>query len=154
MRKVVFRPVKGKEADGMIEASDRYMTALYPAESNHLIYLDELLASQNLFLGAFVRGSIAGCGAVVFKDEEEPYWEIKRLYVDEVHRGKNIGSQVMARLEEFVRSSDTLTIRLETGIYQPEAISLYYKLGYCQIEPFGEYTEDPLSIFMEKKLLQ
>jgi hypothetical protein len=26
------------------------------------------------------------------------------------------------------------------------------KLGYSEIAPFGNYTEDPLSVFMEKKI--
>jgi len=30
---------------------------------------------------------------------------------------------------------------------------LYEKLGYNRIDPFGEYKEDPLSVFMEKKLV-
>ena len=44
------------------------------------------------------------------------------------------------------------TVRLETGIDQHEAIDLYKRLGYSEIAPFGGYTEDPLSVFMEKKI--
>ncbi|MFN7104339.1 MAG: GNAT family N-acetyltransferase, partial [Pseudorhizobium sp.] len=43
-------------------------------------------------------------------------------------------------------------IRLETGIYQPQAIGLYRAYGFIDIPPFGSYGEDPLSIFMEKRL--
>jgi len=43
-------------------------------------------------------------------------------------------------------------LRLETGTRQPEAIGLYRATGYVEIQPFGSYRADPLSIFMEKRL--
>jgi putative acetyltransferase len=44
-------------------------------------------------------------------------------------------------------------LRLETGIYQEEAIGLYEGFGFHRVPHFGEYNEDPLSVFFEKKLL-
>ena len=43
-------------------------------------------------------------------------------------------------------------MRLETGIYQPEALGLYRSAGYVEREAFGDYVPDPLSVFMEKRL--
>ena len=43
-------------------------------------------------------------------------------------------------------------IQLETGISQPEAISVYEKHGFRRIKPFNDYKEDPLSIFFELKI--
>lgn len=43
-------------------------------------------------------------------------------------------------------------IRLETGVYQPEALALYGRAGYVERGPFGDYVADPLSVFMEKEL--
>jgi ribosomal protein S18 acetylase RimI-like enzyme len=43
-------------------------------------------------------------------------------------------------------------VRLETGIHQPEAISLYERAGFYRIPPFGSYTDDPLSLCYEKRL--
>jgi putative acetyltransferase len=40
---------------------------------------------------------------------------------------------------------------LETGIRQPEALGLYERLGFVRRGPFGDYAEDPLSVFMEKR---
>jgi len=42
--------------------------------------------------------------------------------------------------------------RLETGVRQPEALALYEHFGYVRIPPFGDYREDPLSVFLEKRL--
>jgi len=41
---------------------------------------------------------------------------------------------------------------LGTGIRQPEALALYRSAGFREIEPFGDYLPDPLSLFMEKTL--
>lgn len=35
---------------------------------------------------------------------------------------------------------------------QPEALGLYARCGYQACEWFGTYTDDPLSVFMQKVL--
>jgi len=55
-------------------------------------------------------------------------------------------------LENWLVKKSIFTARLETGIHQHEAIDLYKRLGYLVIAPLGDYTEDPLSVFMEKKI--
>jgi putative acetyltransferase len=52
----------------------------------------------------------------------------------------------------FARMSGLSVLRLETGIHQPEAIGLYERLGFERRAPFGDYREDPLSLFMEMPL--
>jgi hypothetical protein len=44
-------------------------------------------------------------------------------------------------------------LRLETGIHQSAAISLYERMGFQRIRPFGAYLEDPLSLFYEKRIM-
>jgi putative acetyltransferase len=63
-----------------------------------------------------------------------------------------IGRRLLERIEEHGRQLGMTAIRLETGIYQPEAIGLYRSAGYVDIGPFGNYLPDPLSLFMEKSL--
>ena len=61
--------------------------------------------------------------------------------------------KLMEKLECLARQQGLSVIRLETGIYQPEAIGLYRKLGYVDRSSFGNYpTDDPMSVFMEKPL--
>ena len=87
----------------------------------------------------------------MFKTQAD-YGEIKRLYVPAKHRGKSIAQTIVKELENRLRKQSVFTARLETGVHQHAAIGLYKKLGYAEIPPFGDYTEDPLSVFMEKKL--
>jgi putative acetyltransferase len=43
-------------------------------------------------------------------------------------------------------------LMLETGPRQPEALSFYASVGYERREPFGDYRDDPLSVFLQKRI--
>ncbi len=149
---IEIRPLKGQEADGLIAASTAYMERLYPAESNHLTGLEELMGDSGYFLGAFTQQQAVGCAALLFHNTRPPYAEIKRLFVLDDWRGKGIAKRLMQELEDHARSLGYIILRLETGIYQPESIALYQRMGYERIDPFGDYPDDPLSLYMEKQL--
>ena len=56
----------------------------------------------------------------------------------------------MDRLEKHLVDKGIQIARLETGIYQPEALALYRKSGYRKRSSFGNYPKhDPLSVFMK-----
>jgi ribosomal protein S18 acetylase RimI-like enzyme len=59
---------------------------------------------------------------------------------------------MLDHLETYARERGVGLLRLETGIYQSEAIGLYERMGFRSIPPFGEYREDPLSRFYEKQI--
>lgn len=134
----------------LLDLSDAYAASLYPAESNHLVDLSTLEKPTVSFFVARNGEAIVGCAALV--EAGDGTAEIKRMFVDPQARGLKAASRLMDRLEEQAGTLGLSAIRLETGIYQPEAIGLYRKYGYVEIEPFGSYQPDPLSIFMEKRL--
>jgi putative acetyltransferase len=136
----------------LLNLSERYMESLYPPESNHIESVADLKKPNVVFLGCYVHDVLAGCGAVKIVEHSERYGEIKRLYVDEAYRGRGLSSALMARLEAHLASVGVELARLEVGPRQPEAVALYRKLGYVERPPFGEYVEDPDSMFMEKRL--
>ena len=134
----------------MLARLDAYCAALYPAESNHLMDIASLMQGDVLFLVARdVDGAAVGCAALVNKQE---YGEVKRMFVDERRRGLGTGRKLLEHLAMFARMSGLSVLRLETGIHQPEAIGLYERMGFERRAPFGDYKEDPLSLFMEKRL--
>jgi putative acetyltransferase len=139
-------------AQALIAMSDTYMTALYPAESNHLESASALKAPNVLFLGCFLQDQLVGCGAVKILSDDGRYGELKRVFVLESHRGKGYSKAIMEKLEGHLKTSGIALARLETGIRQPEALGLYKRLGYVERAPFGAYVEDPLSVFLEKRL--
>ena len=134
----------------MLARLDAYCAALYPAESNHLMDIASLMQGDVLFLVARdVDGAAVGCAALVNKQH---YGEVKRMFVDERKRGLGTGRKLLEHLVMFARMSGLSVLRLETGIHQPEAIGLYERLGFARRAPFGEYRDDPLSLFMEMRL--
>jgi putative acetyltransferase len=138
------------EVRAMLARLDAYCAALYPAESNHLMDIESLLQGDVLFLVARdVDGDAVGCAALV---NRASYGEVKRMFVDERRRGLGTGGKLLDHLVMFARMSGLSVLRLETGIHQPEAIALYERAGFVRCAPFGEYRDDPLSIFMEKHL--
>ena len=140
--RIVIRQIQCSEADHLLDASTRYMENLYPAESNHLLEVEELLQPDNHFLGAFIQERAVGCVALIAKSSHA---EInKRLFVMKSYR--------RAKIESLASRNHVRLLRLETVVSQPASISLYESLGYQHIGPFGEYKADPLSIFMEKSL--
>lgn len=141
------------DARALMALSEAYMGALYPAESNHFEPASGLRAPHGEFWGCWLGETLVGCGG--FKHHspqgEAAYGEIKRLFVLDSARGHGVAKQLMARLEASLRTLGVGLARLETGIYQPEAIGLYRRLGYGERGPFGSYAPDPLSLFMEKR---
>ena len=148
-----------------LNESERYHSALYPVESNHFTPLGELMAPHVRFVVARAkakgggggrshhdadRGQIVGCGALVLGNEGAG--EIKRMWVDPEARGRGIGRRILAALEEQAYAENLSVVRLETGVKQPEAISLYRNFGYVECPPFGSYMPDHLSLFLEKRL--
>ena len=148
---IEFRPVRGAEADALIEQSSAYMLSLYPSEACYLADVSELQRPENFFIGAFADNVALGCVALLARDG---YAEIKRLFVDPARRGARLGEQLMAHIEKTAAERGVARIRLETGVRQPASIHLYEKIGYQRIDAFGGYPNDPLSIFMEKELPQ
>jgi ribosomal protein S18 acetylase RimI-like enzyme len=59
---------------------------------------------------------------------------------------------MLNHLADYTRARGVDLLRLETGIHQAEAIGLYERMGFRRIPPFGAYTDDPLSLFYEKRL--
>ncbi|WP_347404410.1 GNAT family N-acetyltransferase [Burkholderia sp. HI4860] len=66
--------------------------------------------------------------------------------------GHGLARKLIAMLELRAVDSGCTVIRLETGPYQHEALALYASAGYQRRGPFGDYTDDPLSVFMQKHI--
>jgi putative acetyltransferase len=143
-------PLKPENATGLFSASDALMGALYPAESNHVVGPEAFTGDDALLIGAFVSERPVGCVGWVMTSPGEA--EVKRLFVDESHRSAGLGRALMEALHDRARSAGIAILRLETGIHQATSLNLYTSLGYVEIEPFGDYVPDPLSVFFEKRL--
>ena len=121
----------------------------YPAESRHAFSVEKLIRESVAFFVASFDEQIAACGGVkLFAD----YGEVKRMYVRPAFRGKGLGKAILNQLADYARAHDVNLLRLETGIYQVEAISLYERWGFARRGPFGSYKNDPNTVYFEKRL--
>lgn len=137
-------------ASQLIEELEATLAPLYPAESRHGYNVEQLLKASVAFFIAHVDDNPAGCGGVQLYDLA--YAEIKRLYVRPQYRGLGLAKRLLQHLVNVSEQRGIRVLRLETGIHQTDAISLYEHLGFQRIPPFGTYQEDPLSVFFEKRL--
>ena len=138
------------EVIALIAELDAYQDTLYPPESRHALDLTSLKKPNVLF--AVARddaGRAIGCGAIVLNPE---FGELKRMYVGPRGRGQGVAKKLLALLESQAIGSGCKLLTLETGPYQHEALALYASAGYERRGPFGDYTNDPLSVFMQKHI--
>jgi GNAT superfamily N-acetyltransferase len=139
-----------KDATTLIRELDEYLEPLYPRESRHGLSVEQLLHEAVAFFVMRHDGMPAGCGGV--KLFGTAYGEIKRMYVRPQFRGLGLGKLMLQHVADYARQHGVTVLRLETGIYQPEAIGLYERCGFRRVAPFGDYRDDPLSLFYEKHL--
>ncbi len=138
------------DALSLITELQTHLESFYPPESRHGFSVEKLLAEGVPFFVLRADGIPAGCGAIKLVGSE--YGELKRMYVRPSYRGSGFGKLMIDHLAEYARLHTIMVLRLETGIYQHEAIGLYERVGFVRIPPFGPYTNDPLSLCYEKQL--
>ena len=148
----IIAPERPDNADAkmLIAELETHLAPFYPATSRHGYSVEKLIKQGVAFFVARQNGIPAGCGGVQFYSTE--YGEIKRMFVRSQFRGLGLAKLMLEHLEQYTREHHIHVLRLETGIHQKEAIGLYESVGFQRIPPFGEYVDDPLSIFFEKQI--
>lgn len=148
--KIAAESVRQPEIVALIEASDRYSLERYPPEGHFGTDIDGLDRPDIIFAVARLDGRVVGCGALKF--EEDATAELKRLFVTDAGRGRGIGKALMTWIEALAAERQVKRLNLETGPLNIEAVKLYRTFGYAECGPFGDYEDNPYSLFMTKKL--
>ena len=147
----------------MLVELDAYLYKSYPVdefppEINDILDPQALTHSSVTFVAAWAAsedGEALGCGAMQrMADEAGTYGEIKRMFVKPEARGHRIAEKILYELDTVARSEGIERLVLETGVRQPEAIRLYERCGYTVRGSFGGYSDDFVSVFMEKRLAE
>jgi putative acetyltransferase len=138
------------DAAALIAELDAYLIPLYPIEDHYGYSIEQLLAEEVAFFVIRHEGVAAGCGGI--KLVGTAYGEIKRMYVRPPFWGLGLGRRMLEHLTAYALKYGVEVLRLETGIYQPEARHLYERCGFQRIPPFGDYEESPFNMFYEKHI--
>lgn len=149
---IVIQPERPDSTDAqqLIGELEALLEPLYPAASRHGYAVEKLLRDGVAFFIVRQDGVAAGCGGILLVDTE--YGELKRMYVRPTYRGQGLGVALLDHLAAYARKHDVPLLRLETGIYQAEAVRLYERYGFTRIPPFGPYFDDPVSLCYEKPI--
>ncbi len=145
---------RSAEAGLLLQKLDEALSRGYSPDQQHGLSVDALEEPHVHFFLAHQDGRAVGCGAVALFDG---FGEIKRMFAEADTRRSGVGKALVARFEDVARRHERPLLRLETGIYQHEALKFYERLGFKRRPAFGAYLDLPphtieTSIFFEKAL--
>lgn len=137
------------EVQQLIEKLNHYQSDLYGTTGCNLESAKDLVKNNALMLGAFSGKILVGIGAIKLKDD---YAQIKRMFIEPDFRSQGIAKQLILKLESHALKNSLHRICLETGNKHDVALNFYNKMGYYQIEKFGCYEPNEISIYFEKQI--
>ena len=150
--RVEINDLSGQEIAKFLDDHLTDMRATSPPESKHALDLDDLRRPDVTFWTVRDGDRIVGCGAL--KALDAGHAEIKSMRTGATHRGRGVASTMLRHILAEARARGFTRLSLETGsmdFFAP-ARALYAKHGFQVCEPFGDYREDPNSVFMTLRL--
>lgn len=90
-------------------------------------------------------------GCVLAYPLEPGIAEMKRLFVLPSARGRGLGGALIQTLGARMLARGYGKIRLDTAVFLTDAISLYRRMGFVEIAPYGDIPKgaERTSLFME-----
>lgn len=142
----------GPEIRALLREHLRSMHELSPPGSVHALDIDKLRQPDVTFWTVWEGGGLLGCGAL--RELSPDHGEVKSMRTADAHRGRGVARTVLHHIigEARARAYDRLS--LETGrtkAFEP-AHKLYESFGFTRCAPFGNYVDDPHSVFMAMPL--
>ena len=133
---------------------DAELSGPYAADQRHALSIEKVFQPDVRFFLGRLEGVAVACGGVAFYDG---YAEVKRMYSRPSVRGRGVAKALLRRLEAEARAAGATLLRIETGVYQQEALRFYEGAGFRRCGAFGPYAEMPpraieLSLFYEKAM--
>lgn len=136
----------------LLEEHLQNMRAMSPPESVHALDLGKLRSPDITFWSVWDGALLLGCGAL--KELGDGHGEIKSMRTPQAHRRMGAGRAILDHIIDTAKSRGYQRLSLETGsldAFKP-AHRLYESVGFTTCGPFGDYEEDPNSVFMTLRI--
>lgn len=142
----------GKEIACLLREHLEDMHETTPPESIHALDLEALRSPNITFWSAWEGDELLGCGAL--KELDSRSGEIKSMRTANAHRGRGVASKILEHIINEAKGRAYECLNLETGAMAEfdRARALYIRYGFTYRGPFAEYTDDPNSVYLTKKL--
>jgi len=129
-----------------------WMRRTSPPESVHALDLDALRQADIAFWTLWDGETLAGCGALRALDAT--HGEVKSMRTAQTHLRRGVAATMLDHILAEARRRGYARLSLETGsmAYFAPAHALYARAGFRPCAPFGDYVEDPNSVFMTRAL--
>ena len=136
------------EIHALLNEHLKSMYALSPPESVHALDLEKLRQPGITFWSAWEGPLLVGCGAL--KELDPTHAEVKSMRTPGALRRRGAGRAILGHILGVARCRGYARLSLETGSMGPfqPARTLYESVGFTCCAPFGEYRDDPNSVFM------
>lgn len=95
----------------------------------------ELTAPAGALIVARLHARPVGC--VALKLHKRSPAELKRMWVSPAARGLGVGRRLLGEAETYARNAGARSIRLETNQTLSEAIGLYRRSGFVEVDAFS-----------------
>lgn len=147
---VGIEPPSQSEVSHLLAQSDAVAAKLYPGEYRRPITAESLAIPGTYVLLA--RMAENAMGLCVLIDRGDHTMELKRMIVDEMARGKGIGTALLRGAEAEALHLGAHAVLLEVGTRNTDAQVLYRRGGYQSCGPFSPYATSPISLFKRREL--
>ncbi|MFT3668031.1 MAG: GNAT family N-acetyltransferase [Pseudoxanthomonas sp.] len=129
-----------------------WMHRISPPESVHALDLDALRRPDITFWTLWDGEALAGCGAL--RELAQGQGEVKSMRTAQTHLRRGVAARMLAHILAEARRRGYARLSLETGSmdYFAPARALYARAGFRPCGPFGDYVDDPNSVFMTRTL--
>lgn len=144
--------LRGPEIAALLQEHLDEMALHSPPESRHALNLDGLRVPEITFWCVWEGDALMGCGAL--KELTPTHGEIKSMRTIYTHRGKGVAAAMLQHILAEAQRRGYQRLSLETGSMAAFAAAhaLYKRHGFEECGPFGNYSEDPNSLFMTREL--
>ena len=128
------------------------MYELSPPESVHALDVSKLRGSDIAFWTVWEDSELLGCGAL--KELSPKHGEVKSMRTPQKMRRRGAARAVLTHIVGVARERAYQLLSLETGSAEAflPAQKLYESFGFTYCGPFGDYKDDPNSVFMQLRL--